>query len=446
MRGAELFVRCLENEGIEYIFGMPGEENIDFDRASIFNSVQSPIRGVSEEPKASEGLPPPTGEYPGAAREAQPEEVTRASPTMTVSRSTRAKSGDHDLTYSRFARAAFHLTVIASLLDPAWARAREAEPVADAYDQVARSVVLIRVDGVYFDPMRRDVVSAAGSGSGFAIKPGLVVTNYHVVAEATRIEVFLSDGLAAEAEVVGTAPGYDLALLRVPFSRKQLPPAELNETRELRVGQTVLALGHPLGGDHSLTVGVVSGLNRDLRASELGASWVQFDAPINPGQSGGPLVNLEGRVVGITTAKIQGAEALGFAVPSELVAATLSDLEGMGHPYRPSLGMTGVAVNPSLARLFALPVQWGVMIADVEVASVAEGAGLEAGHRRIFLSGQEYILGGDIIVGIDGRLIQGPSDLTRALLNGRPGQKLELSVVGGGGPRKLVLELPEMRH
>jgi len=349
------------------------------------------------------------------------------------------------LSFECLARAASYLALAVIMTVPSSVMA-EGDSIPEAYDRISKSVVLIRVDGVRMSADPREIAATTSSGSGFAVEPGLVVTNYHVIADAVRIEVVLRGGESAAAEVVGTAPGYDLALLRVPFSGKNLPPAKLNGKNPLRVGETILTLGHALGGEHSLTAGIVSGLNRNLPGSELGSSLIQFDAPINPGQSGGPLVDIHGRVVGVTTAKIVGAEALGFAVPSGLVAATIPDLKSMGHPFRPNIGMAGAAVDPSLARIFGLSVQEGVMVERVEPGSIAEKSGLEAGHRHVFLRGQDFVLGGDIVVGIDGTLIQGPGDLTRALLSARPGAEVELSVVRRGKGRKLILEIPEMEH
>lgn len=322
----------------------------------------------------------------------------------------------------------------------------EEATTVEAYEKVVSSVVLVLVEGLKLDPAGQSVTKVQVTGSGFSIRPGVVVTNYHVIQDAMRIEIALSEGRSAPAVVLGTAPGYDLALLRVPFDAGELPPAELASRRDLRVGQKVIAVSNPLGLEHSVSAGIVSGLNRELPGLDLGSSLIQFDAPINPGQSGGPLVDSSGVVVGVTTTKIRDAEAIGFAIPIDIVKTTVRDLERMGHAFRPELGFAGIGVSPDLAKLLDLPVEWGVMVQEVKEGGPAAEVGLEVGHRRVFLRGVEFILGGDIIVGINERVINSPSDLAGWLLSTAPGQPMTLSVVGPRGHRKIELTVPEMRH
>jgi S1-C subfamily serine protease len=205
-------------------------------------------------------------------------------------------------------------------------------------------------------------------------------------------------------------------------------------------------VSNPLGLQHSVSRGVVSGLQREISGLEIGARLIQFDASINEGQSGGPLVDSRGSVVGVTTFKILGAEAIGFAIPIDLVRQTISDLERMGHPFRPEIGFSGTGVDPSLASLFELPVVWGVLVEQVEDDSVAERAGLRAGHRIVTLHDKDYVLGGDIIVAVDDAPIVGPTGLIDSFLNARPGQVLELEVVRGNKTVRIELTVPEMVH
>lgn len=337
------------------------------------------------------------------------------------------------------------LATITGFLHPATALTDEERSTIAAHERVARSVVLILARG--FDSAESGrPAEVVVSGSGFAIEPGLVVTNYHVVEKAAEIEIVLQDGDHAGAVIVGTAPGFDLALLRVPIGSDRLPPVAVGSGFDLAIGQKVLTVSNPLGIWHSATSGIVSGHHRELPGLELGPSLIQFDAPLNRGQSGGPLVDSEGRVVGVTTAKIPSAEAIGFAIPVEIVTRILPDLKEMGHPFRPRMGFQGTTVDAPFARLFDLPAQTGVVIDEVEPGSVAERAGLEGGHRRVALGGREYVLGGDIIVSVNEVPVRGSDDLMLRFLSARPGDELVLSVVGARGRRKVTLVVPEMVH
>lgn len=321
----------------------------------------------------------------------------------------------------------------------------EANTIA-ALQRVQPSTVLITVDGVEVDEDGRGIVQSRVSGSGFAVAPGRIVTNYHVIASARRITVSPPSGPEVDAWIVGTAPGYDLAVLGVPLGGKALPPAPLGDSRSLAIGQKVLAVSNPFGLEHSVSQGIVSGLKRTLPGLELGPRIIQFDAPINPGQSGGPLVDSSGAVVGITTAKVIGAEAIGFAVPVSVLRRAITDLEAMGHIFRPPLGFAGTAVDADLARLFRLPIGWGVLVERVEPGSAAERAGLAGGDRHVTLGGRELTLGGDIIVGFDETTVDGPTELNELLLESRPGEEVTLSVIGADGPRKVKFVVPSMQH
>ncbi|MFV2072805.1 MAG: S1C family serine protease [Thermoanaerobaculales bacterium] len=322
----------------------------------------------------------------------------------------------------------------------------EEEVVVRTIENVRSSVVRVQTEGVRFDPATRIVEEVRTGGSGFAVAPGLVLTNYHVIEHAQRVEVSIAEGSTVDARLVGTAPEFDLALLQVAFTADRLPPLPLGRSTEVRVGQTVLAISHPFGLQSSVSKGIVSGIGRDLAGLEVGPSVIQFDAGINPGQSGGPLVNLQGEVVGVTTAKMRGAEAIGFAVPTEIVGRVIPDLQHMGHPFRPDLGFEGVSVHPDLARLLGLPVQWGVMVQDVTPGGVAEDLGLSKGRRYLELRGRRFMLGGDIIVGFDDQVVETVFDLDQQLVGARPGQSVVLSVVGPGGQRRIEFVVPEMRH
>ncbi len=158
------------------------------------------------------------------------------------------------------------------------------------------------------------------------------------------------------------------------------------------------------------------------------------------------MVDASGNVIGVTTAKILKAEAIGFAIPIDIVKTVIPDLKRMGHAFRPQLGFQGTSVDPDFAKLFGLPVEWGVLVQSVEPGSIAEKLGLKAGKRRVFLGGQEIVLGGDLLVGIDDAPLHGAGDLTPRLIQARPGQRMVFWVVGPGGTRRVDVTLPPMRH
>lgn len=334
---------------------------------------------------------------------------------------------------------------VVALASPARALTAEESNTIAAHDKVANSVVLVVVRGLdpqADDPNRLTLVT----GSGFAIEPGLVVTNYHVIETATSIDVVLSTGESERASIVGTAPGFDIALLAVSPDESRLPPAPLGTSVDLRVGQKVLACSHPLGLQHSMSMGIVSGLNRELPGLELGPSVIQFDAALNPGQSGGPLVDSDGRVVGVTAAKISAAESIGYAIPVDIVTRILPDLKAMGHPFRPQVGLQGIGVDPDLARLLDLPAERGFLVEGVDPGSVAESAGLTAGHRHVRVGRHEYVLGGDVIVAVNGLPVSGGDELNLRFLSARSGDTLAIAVVGPEGRRVLELPIPAMKH
>ena len=274
---------------------------------------------------------------------------------------------------------------------------------------------------------------AEGMGSGFLIdRDGNILTNYHVIGASNRIEVHLPNGRVAVARVVGTAPTLDLAMLSIDLEpADEVEPLPLGDSDTLVVGQKLIAVGHPLALHNTLTVGVLSALGRSLPDAppELRETLIQTDAAINPGSSGGPLLNSAGEVIGITTAVAVDAQNLGFAVPINPARRIIPDLIEMGHPYRPSLGIEGIEITPELTDLFGLTRRSGVLVARIEPGSLAERAGLRAGARIVLLNETTYVLGGDIITAINGKEISSASQIMRILLESHPGDELRLSVL-----------------
>ncbi|MBS1805553.1 MAG: trypsin-like peptidase domain-containing protein [Acidobacteria bacterium] len=280
------------------------------------------------------------------------------------------------------------------------------------------------------------------AGTGFVIdQEGRVLTAYHIIENRDEITV-TSGTKQVVARLVGTAPQLDIALLQIDVPRDELFPLPLGSSQDLAVGQKVMAIGNAAGLDNSLTVGVVSAVKRSLEdaAMELQESFIQTDAAINPGNSGGPLLNSAGQVIGINDAILKNTQNMGFAIPIDLAKSVLPDLIEMGHPYRPMLGFTGSEVTSTIAALFGLPVKHGFLVEEVLPGSPAQAAGLRAGSRMVTITDKPHVLGGDIIVAVNGEPFTSAVQLAQTLLRSRPGQELRFSVYRQG--RTLDIELP----
>ncbi len=292
--------------------------------------------------------------------------------------------------------------------------------------------------------LRRDLFSLdlqqipQGTGSGFVWdRQGHVVTNFHVIQEGDAFAVTLADQSEWEGKVIGVAPDKDLAVLRIPTPAARLVPLARGTSRGLLVGQRVLAVGNPFGLDHSLTVGVVSALGRELRApsGRRIRDVIQTDAAINPGNSGGPLLDSRGRLIGVTTAIVSPSGAfagIGFAVPIDTVARLVPQLIARGRVVEAGIGAT--FVPDRYGRLLRLD---GVAIADVLDDGPAAGAGLVG--ARITRSRQ--IVLGDVIVAVDGRPVRSEDDLRDAFEVAGPGATVTLTVVRNGARRDVRVRL-----
>jgi S1-C subfamily serine protease len=306
------------------------------------------------------------------------------------------------------------------------------ESPLDAYSRVVSSVAdrvgpaVVRVESGGQD--RR-----GGIGSGVIIADdGLVLTNSHVVAGASRVRLALSEGRETEAQVLGDDPDTDLALLRAELPRG-IPAAALGDSKKLKRGHLVVAIGNPLGFESTVTAGVVSALGRSLRSQKgrLIEDVIQTDAALNPGNSGGPLVSASGEVVGINTAMIGGAQGLCFAVSSNTALFVVTEFIGHGRVRRAHLGIA--AQTLPLPRRIAVATGAGplaVRIGEIEPKGPAELAGLKAG---------------DIILMLDGVPVTGADDLIRLLGADRIGRAVELAVLRHGRVEKLAVTLRERR-
>lgn len=266
-------------------------------------------------------------------------------------------------------------------------------------------------------------------GSGVIVrKDGYVLTNNHVVAGSTKIEVTLADGKQYKGSLLAADPSVDLAVVKIHAD--SLPVAPLGDSDRLQVGQQAIAIGNPLGFERTVTVGVVSALNRSLPGrDEMATNLIQTDAAINPGNSGGPLVDSKGRVIGINTAIVSGGTGLGFAVPINSAQHIIDDVVSKGRIAPPWLGIRFGDVTPEVASVYDLPVSSGAMIAEVISDSPASRVGL---------------LRGDIITEADGRPVNSSGDLRKLMRQKSSGDSIEFGVVRAGNLIRVKVKLTEM--
>jgi serine protease Do len=277
------------------------------------------------------------------------------------------------------------------------------------------------------DNSRELDVPRQGAGSGFIVdREGYILTNHHVVEGADRITVTLSDGRAFRGTVVGSDPAIDVALVRIPKA-PNLPEAPLGNSDELRAGEWVCAIGNPLGYVHSVTVGVVSFIGRKIFDQSLD-DYIQTDAAINFGNSGGPLINSRGEVVGINSAISAKASSIGFALPINQAVAVLPQLKANGRVTRGFIGVTLTDVTPALQKALGLTVAAGAMVQDVTPRSPAERAGLRA-----------Y----DVIVEVEGRRVASNQELIQNISARQPGTVAELDVLREGRRHSMSVKLAE---
>lgn len=298
-------------------------------------------------------------------------------------------------------------------------------------------------------------------GSGFVYdNRGYIVTNNHVVSGGGRLDVTFTDGTIYRARLAGTDPYTDLAVLYLEDAPKEkLVPLSLADSSKIRVGEQVAAIGNPFGLSGSMTTGIVSGLGRLLptqasNSPEFGGSngnqfsipdVIQTDAPINPGNSGGPLLNMKGEVVGInsaifsTTGEFAG---VGFAIPSNTIARIIPSLIANGSYTHPWLGVSGTNMTPDIAQALGLKEPRGFLVVDVVSGSPAEKAGIQGGDQPTRVNGREIPLGGDVIVGIDDKVVRKIEDILVYLESEKQvGDDLRLTVVRDGKTQEINVAL-----
>jgi S1-C subfamily serine protease len=274
-------------------------------------------------------------------------------------------------------------------------------------------------------------------GSGFVVdKSGHIVTNYHVIDGASEVFVNFSQDDRLRARIVGSDPATDIALLKIDGHRRGLSPIALGDSEEVRVGDEVVAIGNPFGLERSVTAGIVSALQREIvsPSSYPIDKVIQTDAAINRGNSGGPLLNAAGEVIGvntqIATAGSEGNVGVGFAVPVNTVRDVVMELIRTGRVEHAYIGISMQDLSKEVASLVDLPTQ-GALVARVVPGSPADQAGLRGGDTSIVINGESYVVGGDVITEADGRPVASSDDVREAIANRKPGQKLPLRIRRG---------------
>jgi S1-C subfamily serine protease len=351
-------------------------------------------------------------------------------------------------------------TVVTSSPIPAAASPAAAEDrlsVADVFARAAPGVVQItsttrtREDLPYRVTPGLDPYPRQALGSGFVLdKAGHIVTNYHVIEGADAIEVSFSNQDTLKARLVGSDPSTDLAVLRVDSSSRSLTPLPLGDSDRVRVGDAVVAIGNPFGLSRTATAGIVSAVQERTITAPNGYPIdhvIQTDAPINSGNSGGPLLSRSAEVVGVNSqiglgdTGAGGNVGIGFAVPSNTVKSVVAQLIDKGRVDRAWLGLGGTTITPELARTFRLPVDSGVLVERVGPATPASRAGLRGGTSDTVVEGQSYSLGGDVVVALAGERVASIEQLRDVLAKHEPGDRVTLRIYRGASARTLTVTL-----
>ena len=316
------------------------------------------------------------------------------------------------------------------------------------YRQAAPAVANILTKATEYD-FFMDPVPVEGAGSGFVIDArGYILTNFHVVQEAQSIEVVLGDQTRYPAKFVGADQRNDVALIKVEPKDKKLVALPLGDSAGLQVGQKVLAIGNPFGFQSTLTSGVVSAIGRTVQTSQTTFidEAIQTDASINRGNSGGPLINTHGEVIGINSAIYTPsgtAAGIGFAIPINTAKAIAHDLITDGRVHRAFLGVQTFPVGGNLAEALDLPVQEGLLVETVTRGGPAASAGIKGGDRIVQAGMQKFHIGGDVIVAMDGQKVASQFDVSHILNRKRPGDTVTVSLYRGGKKMDVAVKLGE---
>jgi S1-C subfamily serine protease len=300
------------------------------------------------------------------------------------------------------------------------------------------------------DPFNLFPSTTQSLGSGFVIdRAGHIVTNYHVIQGASKVQVSFSAQDQLAATVVGKDPSTDVAVLKVDAHARALTPLALGNSDDVTVGDPVYAIGNPFGLTRTLTTGVISAVQRQIFAPNgLPVEHaIQTDAAINHGNSGGPLIDSEGRVIGVTSqiqtgsSTNQGNVGIGFAIPINTVRDVAGQIIAHGRAQHAFLGLSAVALTKQLKQLFNLPTAKGLLVQHVEPKSAASRTGIKAGTTSVVVSGESYLVGGDIITKIDGKPVLTTQQLFYTVLQKQPGEKMEIELWHHGSKKTVTVKL-----
>jgi S1-C subfamily serine protease len=323
--------------------------------------------------------------------------------------------------------------------------------IGEVYTRARPGVVQVSTESVvqssdpfgFFPEQQRQ----RGLGSGFVIdKAGYIVTNYHVIQGAQRIRVSFSNNESMGAKVVGRDASTDVAVLKVGAESRALTPLELGNSDSVQVGDEVVAIGNPLGYQRTVTSGIVSAVGRAIEApnSYLIDQVIQTDAAINQGNSGGPLLNAAGKVIGVNTqiaTENGGNVGLGFAIPISTVKDVAAQIIERGTVEHAQLGIEAQPINAEIAGLFHLPTKSGLLVTDVYPDTGAAKAGLKSGTQRVIVEGESYVIGGDIIVAADGKHVASVEALRDVVSAKKPGDEVRLELYRGSDRKPLNVQL-----
>lgn len=335
----------------------------------------------------------------------------------------------------------FLIVIFTSLIHTAPAMAACDESISVIYKRVSPSVVF--VSAMHFDPLKFTGRFSYPVGTGFFVSAeGLIMTSSHLVLSANAIMVTYGDGYTSEAELIGADPILDIALIRLPYPPEGLSVATLGNSELLEVGEEVMTIGNPFGFEKTIAHGIVSGINRILPVSPMSMMlpMIQTDAAVNPGNSGGPLINRCGEVVGITTSLLADMENISFAVPINLAKAIMPQLIESGRVLRPWTGIHGrLIMAEEFREIFNVNVVDGLLVETVDPGSPADEAELRGGELPVMIAGEDFLLGGDIIFSINGHLVDEEEGFGMVLSSLKIGDKVRLGLYRHGTRSEIEL-------
>jgi putative serine protease PepD len=316
------------------------------------------------------------------------------------------------------------------------------------YEKAADGVVNITSTAVQMDFFFNPFPSQ-GSGSGSIIDTrGHILTNHHVVANAQKLEVTLADESKWPAKLIGSDPDSDLAVIKIDAPRDKPKVLPMGDSKNLKIGQKVLAIGNPFGLDRTLTTGIISSLGRTIRseAGTLMEDIIQTDAAINPGNSGGPLLNSDGEIIGINSAIISpsgGSVGIGFAIPVNTAKRIYPELIAKGYVTYPWIGATIQSLIPEVANYLKLKIERGALIAEVVKGGPADKAGIRGGNQKVQVGNIVVVVGGDVVIKADQQAVKTNDELIRYMREKKPGDSIILQVIRKGKTEDIRVVLGE---